>query len=82
MPVWHHKLQLKDIFRSGEMSFEEKRDEIVRRIKKASWYDENDFSILDPVEGLEFAQDFEEFDGWWNEFYDWADANRVWVATF
>ena len=26
--------------------------------------------------------DVDEFDWVWDRFYDWADANRVWVDTF
>lgn len=24
---------------------------------------------------------FDDFDNWWSDFYDWADASDVWVET-
>ena len=79
MANWKHRLQLGDIFHSDEIPFEQKRDEIVKRIKAAKWFDANDFTLEEIVEGIHQSPDTEEFDGWWDEFYDWADRNRVWV---
>jgi hypothetical protein len=80
MPAWAHTLDIKDIFHDDAKEFEEKRDEIVRRIRAAAFYDEEEIGYL--VTDLAEADDVEDFDYYWNNFYDWADYARVWVATF
>lgn len=79
--VWHHTLRLGDIFHADDMSFDRKRDEIARRIRRASWFDEHDFTLDDAVAGIEGAEDVAEFDEYWAALYDWADMHRVWVET-
>lgn len=81
--AWDHNLALGDVFHNEEMTFGQRRDAIVARIRKARWYDEDDMTLWQAVDGLANAEDIEEFDGWWSEFYDWCDAGkRVWVETF
>lgn len=82
MPIWNHTLQLADIFHDDDLTLEQKRDEIVRRIKASPFWDEDDTTLTDVVHLLELTDCVEEFDAVWDEFYDWADAARVWVATF
>jgi len=37
---------------------------------------------LDEIaDGLAFADDTEEFDGWFDELYDMADYDRAWIKT-
>lgn len=81
--VWNHRLDLRDVFHDESRSFEEKRDEIVRRIRAASWFRTSDRSLFldDIVDELADAQDGGEWDGPWDEFYDYADRERIWVAT-
>lgn len=84
MPInrWDHKLQLGDVFHNEDMTFEQRRDEIVRRIKAAKFYDEDDHLLVDIVESLECSgSDMGEFDYFWNEFYDYCDDRRIWVET-
>ena len=83
-PSWAHKLNLADVFRNDDLSFEQKRDAIVRRIRATTWfkgYDESD-DLPQFVEELAGAADAAEFDGPWDCIYDIADADRVWIATF
>jgi hypothetical protein len=82
MAIWHPTLRLGDIFHDDDMPFEAKRDEIVRRIKAQKFWNPDDFELSDTMEGLEEAEDANEFDEAWADFYDWADAHRVWVETF
>ena len=82
MAVWLHTLKLGDIFHDENMSFPAKRDEIVDRIRKASFYDEDDSELNDLIWDLDTADDLEEFDFVWNHFYDWCDRERVWLETF
>jgi hypothetical protein len=81
MPSWKCTLRLADIFHSEAHSFTNRRDIIVKRIKALPIYDEDDFAIWEIVENLAETEDVDQFNGWWNEFYDWADSNRVWVET-
>lgn len=80
--VWRYTLKLVDVFHDDDMPFEEKRDEIVRRIKAAKFYDPAGWELGDVMDGLEQAEDVGEFDEAWADFYDWADRERVWVETF
>lgn len=82
MAHWEYKLRLKDIWHDEDMPFEEKRDEIVRRINASRFWTEDDYHLTCAVDGLESAVDLDDFDDAWNDFYDWADDVRVWVETF
>jgi hypothetical protein len=83
MPVWNHTLQLADLFDrdTGDGPFAY-RDEIVRRIKASKFWNEDETELIEIVDELEDTDTPEYFDLVWDAFYDWADANRVWVATF
>lgn len=82
MTDWRCTLNVRDVFHNDSVPFEQMRDTVAARIKKLPAYvDDNDFSILDVVEGLASAEDVAEFDEWWSEFYDWADRELVWVRT-
>lgn len=84
---WKHKLYLGDFFHDEEKTFEQIRDEVARRIRRASWFepfDTDDYSVtlenlVEEIEGCTNADDFDEV---WTEFYDWADENRIWVDTW
>lgn len=82
MPVWNHTLQIADIFHDDDMPLKEKRDEIVKRIKDAPFFDESDADLIEVVEELAEVDSIMYFDAVWDAFYDWCDDNRVWVATF
>jgi len=81
MNRWIHTLFLGDVFHDESRTFEQRRDEIVRRIKASRWYDEDDWRAEQIVEDLAETVDADDFDGPWSDFYDWADASRVWVET-
>lgn len=78
--IWKHRLDLRDIFHSEAHSFTNRRDIIVARIQRSHFWDEDDYELVDIVEELSATETSEEFNGTWDVFYDWADANRVWVA--
>ena len=80
MPSWNYTLNLKDFFHDEEMSFEQKRDEIVRRIKASKFWSDDKLVLSSIVDDLECASDVYEFDDPWNVFYDYADLERIWVA--
>ena len=90
MPNWKYTLKLKDIWKNEEMPLAEKRVEIVKRIKTMPYWkgEDTDEPLYEIMDGLEtdFPPDdpnnVDDFNYWWNEFYDWADAERVWVEIF
>ena len=77
---WKHHLRIKDIWRDDDLSWETKRDAVVAKIKKLPHYQSDD-ELIEIVEMLEEATFISEFDEVWDQFYDWADWNRVWVET-
>ena len=83
-PIWAHKINLADVFHNDDLTFTEKRDAIVARIRATRWFkdcDEYD-DLPQFVEELADARTPDEFDGPWDCIYDIADADRVWIATF
>jgi hypothetical protein len=81
MPIWLDKINLADVFHNEEMSFEQRRDVIVQRIRRSGWPDRNS-SVYDLIDELADCETGNEFDGPWSLIYDEADADRVWIATF
>lgn len=83
MAQWDYTLNVKDIWNDfEEMGFENARDAIVEKIRTSRFWDEADFILGEIVECLEFSANLSAFNSYWNDFYDWADATRVWVETF
>ena len=82
-PSWAHKINLRGVFHNDELTFEQKRDAIVRRIRATTWfkqYDEFD-DLPQFVEELADAEDNASFNSLWSDLYDMADADRVWIET-
>lgn len=85
MAKWNYKLKLKDIFHDETLTFEQRRDEIVKRIRSAPFFHADDpiCELSDYIlDNLSIAATPNDFDYEWDEFYNWCDANRVWVETF
>lgn len=84
-PVWAHHLDVSDVFHNERLTFEERRDAIVKRLKASPWYtraDKAEFDgVYDTVHELAHAEDQTEFNGWWDELYDLADVDRVNIRT-
>lgn len=81
MTNWRHTLRIADVWQNDDLTWEEQREVIVKRIRRARWFDDCDFELLDAVNGLDYAEEEQEFDGYWEDFCDWADANLMWVET-
>lgn len=82
LPVWRMTIDLSDIWRNDDLGFEEKRDAVVERVSRSGWlesYDDVFDALATAIEGIKYADSFEEFDGWWDEIYDHADVDRVWI---
>lgn len=85
-PVWAHEIDLSGVFHNDEMTFTQRRDAIVARLMTSSWYRESDPEVSGTVaeiirDQLAYAEDTDEFDAWWDELYDDADYDRVWIKT-
>jgi hypothetical protein len=85
-PVWDRYVRLADVFHNEAMSFEERRDAIVARLRASQWLreehpDEGD-ELHQFIEELGDARNNDEFRGPWDEIYDIADVERVWISTF
>lgn len=85
-PAWARTIDLSRVFHDETLSFEERRDALVRRLKASRWFREADQAEFDGVydivtDHLAYAEDSEEWDDWWDELYDLADFDRVWIKT-
>lgn len=79
-PIWAHRINLADVFRNDELSFEQRRDALVRRIRKSPWAKDN-YSLGEMLDELADGTTVEDFDYVWDAIYDEADRDRVWIAT-
>jgi alkylation response protein AidB-like acyl-CoA dehydrogenase len=83
--VWSRRIDVSDVFHSETLTFEERRNAIVKRLKNTGWYQQADPAefdgVHDVINELGGAEDAEEFDGWWDELYDLADHDRVYIRT-
>lgn len=82
MPRWTYTIRLKDVFHNDAMTFEQRRDAIVARLRNSQWYAEIDSVLRDHVDELAETTDTDGFDYVWNKIYDEADADRAWIETF
>jgi hypothetical protein len=83
-PSWEHRINLADIFHNDDLSFAEKRDAVVRRLRATTWFkakDEYD-SLSQYVEELSETEDIVGFGQVFDAIYDEADYDRAWIATF
>jgi len=77
-PIWDLTVNLADVFHNDELSFEQRRDAIVQRLYGSGW---NSDVVYTLVADLGAAEDAGEFDEIWDEIYDHADFDRVWITT-
>lgn len=84
MANWIRIVKLKDVWHNDDLPFEKKRDKIVERIKESGWRDITPYpdTFDERVADLTASSDTSEFDSWFNELYDLADSDRVWIETF
>ncbi len=81
LPVWDRHLNLANVWKNPDLTFEERRDAIVGRIRRSGWPDRNN-TVAELLDELGDAATADEFDGPWDLIYDEADRDRVWIATF
>lgn len=80
LPIWDCRINFADVFHSDELSFEQRRDAIVSRLRSNQWYSEN-LKLEYIVDYLEDSDYPDEFDYYWDDLYDEADRDRVWIET-
>lgn len=87
MSKWIYTFDIKDDWRKAynkEISAKKFAEVIVEKIKNAVFYSEKDNGLNDIIrdfQDLREHDDFDDFDTVWDDFYNWADKNRVWVRT-
>lgn len=96
MANWRCTIDFKPFYHDDKLSIKEKADRAVKELRRTqklkSFEDDYDLDDIiedfegvsgdgEPTETTEFTIT-EDFDARMSELYDWADANRVWVATF
>lgn len=86
MPVntWLVTVDVSDEWKNfQENGFQKSVELIVAKIKESGWRDLTPYpdTFDELLADLENSYDLDEFNGWWNELYDLADSDRVWIAT-
>ena len=85
LPAWERTISVAHLFHNDRLTFEQRRDAIVKLLKANPWYtraDKAEFDgVYDVVNEIGNAEDQTEFDGWWDELYDLADIDRVCIKT-
>lgn len=79
MAVWLETIDLSKVWNHDD-DWKVVRDNIIPIIKKSQWFSDS-FQVQDLVEELEEALNVQEFDSIFNDLYDEADADRVWIET-
>lgn len=91
MADWKYKIDMADTWERypDEIGFRTLKSLVVDELNKALEdlrdiiEDEDEImSLEDLISEIEITDDEEEFDPVWTELYDWADYNKVWIATF
>lgn len=83
MAVWLEEVDLSDFFHNDELSFEGKRDLIVERLRESEWaqvYGEDSLLGI-AINGMADAIEVGDFDYYWDDVYNVADRDRVWIKT-
>jgi hypothetical protein len=81
--VWHLKIDLSQIWQSGLLDFDEKRDRIVEVIKASDWRALTPYpdTFDEYVANVEKSEHVGEFDAAFDVLYELADSDRVWIET-
>lgn len=97
MGKWNYQLQVKDLFQPFKESEDgdipvkdiaakiaERMQVLYKHMEKREPSANGMLSELDDfiTELKDFPGDLSDFNQLWDNVYDWADENRVWVATF
>jgi hypothetical protein len=81
--IWDLTLDLSPWFHNEELTFEQRRDAIVNKIRRSPWPNKNE-EVIDILEELAEVETSEEFNEILGDLYDIADLYedyRVWIKT-
>jgi hypothetical protein len=80
MPQWNQKIKLGDVWSNDDLSWEEKRDAIIPRLRRLS---DDEFggleALLDELAGTDTVEYFDEV---WGAIYDYGDDYRIWIDVW
>jgi hypothetical protein len=79
-PIWAHHLDVSDGFHNEALTFEQRRDRIVARLRASAWHMDSE-TVQELTDELADSKNGDEFDGPWEDLYDEADHDRVWIRT-
>lgn len=81
--VWDLTLDVSPWYHNEELTFEQRRDAIVRKIRNSPWPKHNE-ELEEILAELAEVRDEDEFNLIWDDLYDIADLDpnyRVWIKT-
>lgn len=86
MPVWHRTVKLGDLvqqWKNQQIDITELAELVVERIKRSGWRAlTSDPDLFDDLlDELSEVLNKDEYTGAFNELYDLADIDRVWIET-
>ena len=82
MKPWTHQIDLSSIWRNDDLTFEEKRDQIVAEFRASPFIadGENGMELSILVDELAEMDTEEDFNYVWDTIYDMADFNKwLWI---
>ena len=80
LPIWAESIDVADVFHNKDLSFEQIRDFVVERFRKSNWVQVNE-RVQELLELLAESEDEDAFNSIFDELYDIADIDRVWIKT-
>lgn len=92
MKKWIYTFDVSDLWRNDDLDIVEKGREIAARLRARPWFAKVDADVwggLDEVAtalesdltDLPEGEAIAEFNGWWDQLYDIADRESIWVRT-
>lgn len=83
MATWNFAVDLADVYADHDRPFEQRRDEIVRRIRAADFYDPQDIVLRSLVADVADTVSFADFNRHFDYLRMWGDQEhvRVWFET-
>lgn len=85
MGRWVDRVELGDVFHDDNVTVSHKAAVIKERMTPLDKKFESGGELLDLLDELvevSADEDPDEFDVIWDQIYDWADANSVWIDTW
>lgn len=83
--VWHITVDVSDLWsKFEELGLEEAARQVAARIRESGWRGITPYPNYfdDLVAYLEKPDNLGDFNARWDELYDLADSDRVWLNTF